>query len=371
MIKSLRDLICIFEKYGELIRIVDFVDWNYEIGDRTRKSHLSDSAGPALLFENIKSYAGFTVMTNGLGSYSRIAITLGKEPTTSFKEIVNVFKDRVANPVPPVLVEKGPIQENILIGDNVNLLKLPVPWWNREDAGRYIGTWHLNITKDPETRIRNIGIYRMQLLDSRKTAVSISPRSHLALHLSKAEKKGIPLEMAAAIGVDETLIMAGAAAVPFGVDEYHIAGRLRQAPVELIKCRTVDIEVPASAEIVLEGKILPEIRINEGPFLDYSGIPKGDPNALVFEVTCMMYRNNPIFRGAAIGAPGAEDHLLYSLLSDANCLDFHGSRIRQLMQNYLFKKGFFRTSQLAGMFRHLLVSGKKITGNTTGKAFLF
>src|SRR3990172_3070095 len=264
MIRDLRELVSNFEKHGELTRIKELVEWNHEIGDRTREVHSPDSPGPALLFENIKDYADCRVMTNGLGGYSRVGISLGLEPTTPLKAIVAVFRDRLKKPVQPVLVDNGPVQENILTGDDVDLLKLPAPWWNREDAGRYIGTWHLNITKDPETMIRNIGIYRMQLLDSRKTAVSISPGSHLALQLSKAEKVGIPLEMAVAIGVDENLIMAGAAAVPFGVDEYHIAGGLKQTPVELIRCRTVDVEAPACSEIVLEGNILPGVRVKEG-----------------------------------------------------------------------------------------------------------
>ena len=354
MIRDLRELVSNFEKHGELTRIKDLVHWNHEIGDRTRKVHSHDSPGPALLFENIKDYAGSRVMTNGLGAYSRMAICLALEPTTSFKKIVTVFRNRITKPVQPVFVDNRPVQENILTGNDVDLLKLPAPWWNREDAGRYIGTWHLNITKDPETKIRNIGIYRMQLLDSRKAAVSISPRSHLAIQLSRAEKAGMPLEMAVAIGVDETLIMAGAAAVPFGVDEYHIAGGLRQAPVELIQCQTVGLEVPAHSEIVLEGKILPGVRVPEGPFLDYAGIPKANPQAPVFEVSAIMFRNNPIFRGALIGQPGAEDHLLYALLSSADVLDFHGSRIRQKMQNILLKKGLFHAFQKMGTLKEVI-----------------
>lgn len=303
------------------------------------------------MFENIKDYPGSRILTNGLSSYSKMAIALGLEPATPFKDIVKIFKQRISHPIEPVLVDGGPVKENILTGNDVDLDKLPVPWWNRKDAGRYIGTWHLNITKDSETCTRNVGIYRMQLLGSRRTAISISPRSHISLHLKKAESKNVPLEMAVAIGVDETLIMSGAAAAPYGTDEYQLAGGLRQEPIALTRCHTVDIEVPASSEIVIEGKITPKIRIKEGPFLDYSGIPKSDPNGLVFEVSCVMYRDNPIFRGAAIGIPGAEDHLLLCLLSCTGCLDFHGSRLRQKIQNVLLRKGLFSTFQLMGRLR--------------------
>ena len=246
------------------------------------------------------------------------------------------------------MTEDARVKEVIYTEDGVDLLRLPVPWWNRADAGRYVGTWHLNITKDPETGVRNVGIYRMQLLGGRKTAVSVSPRSHLWLHLAKARSKGTSLEMAVAIGVDENIIMAAAAAPPYGTDEYSLAGGLCLEPIERTQCKTLALEVPASSEIVIEGQILPETRVKEGPFLDYSGIPNADPNALVFEVSALMSRREPIFRGAAIGAPGAEDHLLLSLLASAGCLDFHGSRVRQKIQNMLLRKKQFESFQRVG-----------------------
>lgn len=345
---TLRNFINLLEQNSELARIKDEVNCKYEIGERTRQAQRSDIKQPALLFENIKDYPGHSILTNGFGSHSRIALALGLAPATVFKEIVKVFRQRTSNSIKPVMVRESPFKENILKGEDVNLTKLPVPWWSRKDGGKYIGTWHLNITSDPETGIRNVGIYRMQLLSPRTTAISFSPRSHLAVHLSNAENKGNPLEMAVAIGVDELLIMAAAAAFPYGRDEFYISGALKQAPVELIKCQTIDLKIPASAEIVLEGKIYPDKRIKEGPFLDYSGTPNLNPAAFVFEVSCMMYRNNPIFRGTSVGIAGAEDHILLSLLSCAGYLDFHGSRIRQKIQNLLLRNDLFRAFQYLG-----------------------
>jgi UbiD family decarboxylase len=267
---------------------------------------------------------------------------------------VETFKERARRPIPPVMVADGAVEENVLLNNHVDLLQLPVPWWSKQDGGRYIGTWHLNITKERDSGARNTGIYRMQVIDERKTSISFSPKSHLARHLSKAEDKNEPLEMAVAIGVDETLIMAGAAALPYGSDEFNLAGGLAREPIKLLKCKTVDLEVPSSAEIVLEGRILPKVRIKEGPFLDYSGIPNSDERAAVFELTKVMFRNNPIFRGAAIGIPGSEDHLLFSLLSRVNYLDFHGSRLRQKIQNFLLAKGFFRQSQIVGSIKRII-----------------
>jgi len=339
------------ESAGELERVTDLVDWKYELGARSRR--ISQTA-PALLFENIKQYPGHQLLTNGLGTYSRIAIALGLEATTTFREIVDAFRRRLTHPVAPVSLGESPLLECVSTGNEVNLEKFPVPWFHQSDGGRYVGTWHLNVTKDPENGLRNIGVYRMQLLNAKTTAISVSPGSHLARHLAKAEKKGEALEMGVAIGVDETLIMAAAASPTYGADEYAIAGGLSREAIVLSECLTVGLEVPAFAEIVLEGKIRTDSKVMEGPFLDYAGIPKADPNARIFEVTCIMHRENPIFRGAAIGLPGGEDHLLFSLLSAADCLDFHGSGIRQRIQNGLLKKRAFNLFQYVGRLRQLL-----------------
>lgn len=353
--QDIRYFISTLEQEGEILRVKDEINWKYGIGDRTRETQVSGVNGKALLFENIKDYPGHKIFTNGLGSYSRIAMALGLNRQTSLEEIARVFAQRISNLVEPVLVEDATFRENIHTSTEVDLEKLPVPWWNQQDGGRYIGTWHLNITKDPDTGIRNVGIYRMQLIGPRTTAVSVSPRSHLAMHIERAERKGISLEMAVAIAVDETLIMAGAAAPPFGTDEFYLAGGLRKEPVELVPCRTIRLDVPASSEIVLEGTIDPNRRVSEGPFLDYAGIPKKDPHAYLYEVSSLMFRNNPIFRGTAVGLPGAEDHLLLSLLSRAGCLDFHGNRIRQKIQNKLIARGLFKTFQFTGRLRQKLV----------------
>jgi UbiD family decarboxylase len=160
--------------------------------------------------------------------------------------------------------------------------------------------------------------------------------------------------MAVAIGVNEALIMAAAAAPPYGTDEYYLAGGLSQESVILTKCQTVDLEVPASSEIVLEGKILPTLKIPEGPFLDYSGDSRVDSSGRVFEVSCLMHRDNPIFRGSAIGISGGEDHILFSLLSRSNCLDLHGSIVKQKIQNLFLKRGWLRAFQTAGKWKQFM-----------------
>ena len=347
----LREFIARLEDQGELLRVTEEVDWRFEIGDRTRNAQLHLKERPALLFENIKDYPGQRVFVNGISTKARMALALGLERETSGRELGEIFRKRIKNRIVPVVKEIAAAAENTMESEEVDLLAFPIPWWSPKDIGRYIGTWHLNITKDPEDGSRNVGVYRMQLLDRRKTAISISPRSHLGIHLGKAMQGGKPLEMATVIGAGEHFVMAAASAAPYRVDEMEIAGGLQESPVELRKCKTVDLEVPASAEIVLEGHIPPRERVSEGPYLDYAGIPKSNPSAPVFNVGCVTYRDNAVFRGTAVGHPGGEDHELYALLARANCVDFHGSRVRQMIQNLLLQYEFYETFQLMGRLR--------------------
>jgi len=339
---DLRRFIQALEDAGRLVRVREAIDWRFEIGRMTRESRAP------LLFENIKGYPEQRVFSNGLCDTGSIALALGLEFGTTRKALIAEAKKRAAAPVKPRLVETGPVLENIVQTSDVNLLQLPVPHWSNHDGGRYLGTWHINVTKHPETGSRNVGVYRMQLLGPWQATVSASPTSHLSRHVAKAEKQGRPLPMAVAIGVSETVVMAAAAAYPDGMDEYELAGGLAQEAVQLIQCQTVNVEVPAQCEIVIEGLIQPGVRVQDGPYFDYTGKPNTNPNAFLFEATRLMFRSNPIFRGTSIGLPGAEDHQLFAFLAELNLVDFHGSRIKQVVQDLLLKQHFFRTFQFAG-----------------------
>lgn len=338
---GLRDFIELLSRKGKLKRVSECVDWKFKIGEITRKNQVP------LLFDNIKDYPGHRVFTNGMSSQSCIALALGLERQSSQREIVREAKKRAANPVTPV-DGNSHTRVNVLEGREVDFLKLPVPQWNASESHRYIGTWHINVTKDPETGIRNVGTYRMQVLGPRHATLSTSHRSHLALHLAKAEKLGRPLEMAVAIGVSDVIVMAAAAGCAAGQDEYDLAGGLQERPVAIEKCPTVDVEVPAESEIVIEGVIQPGRRFPDGPYFDYAGKIDMNPNAFIFEARRMSFRDNPIFRGAAIGCPGAEDQELFSLLAQLNLFDFHGSRARRFVQKHLIANRLFSSFQFAG-----------------------
>lgn len=350
---ALRDFIAALDERGNLQRVREKVNWKYEIGAIARESK------KPLLFENIKDYPNKQLFTNGLVNNSSFALAIGvPEKEIKYKELAGAIKRGFENPIKPVFAHDPRAIDNC-ITQAIDLTVLPVPWWNEIEAGRYIGTWHLNISHDPETGSRNIGVYRMQIVALNQTTVSVSPRSHLALQISKAEKKGEALSMAVAIGIDERLIISAAAAPKYGIDEYALAGGLVGKPIELISCMTQPLEVPADAEIIIEGYIKPGVRLQDGPFLDYAGIPSTNPRAYLFEVTALLFRNDFIFRGTAVGRPGAEDHQLYSVLSSAGLTDFHGSRIRHSVQNFLLRHRAFKTFQLTGRFGQFM-GNKKI-----------
>lgn len=320
--RDLREFLECLDREGELARISEEVDWRYEIAAFTRLSYDMKPRGPALLFEKIKGYGqGYQVLTNGIGSYSRLALALGLPAHTLVKELIDSFKQRITTPLPPRMVNDGPVKENVILGQEVNLLKFPVPWWTPLDAGRYLGTWHANVSKNAETGVTNLGLYRMQVFDARHAGVGFLPRTHLGLHHSQREERNEPLEMAVVIGCDEAVIMAAMTGVPEPVDEYALAGGLRGEPLELVKCETVDLYVPAFAEIVLEGRILPHVRQPEGPFGEHTGYHGGGVRMRpVFEVTAITHRDQPIFRGHLCGKPVVESHIAFSIIASAGGL---------------------------------------------------
>lgn len=354
---NMRSFIEGLKEHGQLQRIERQVDWKYELGALTREARVP------LLFENIKDYPGHQVFTNGLINLSSIALALGMPSGTCRKDLVKELRRRIATPIPPVRLTGAPVERNVVEGPEIDLLKLPVPHWNKTDAGRYIGTWHVNISRDPDDHTYNLGVYRMQVLGPRQATISTSSKSHLGIHFAKAEAHGKPLETAVAIGVSEALFMAASAGYPCGKDEYELAGALQQKSSDLVKCQSIDLDAPADAEILIEGLIKPGVRVLDGPYFDYAGKATSNPKAFLFEASRMTFRDKPIFRGAIVGHPGAEDIQLFSVLSEVGLFDFHGSRARRALQIFFLKEGFFRAFQLAGRIGPAMLK----RGSTRGK----
>jgi UbiD family decarboxylase len=344
---DLRSFIRSLSERGLLQRVTEEVDVILQLGEIARERR------KPLLFENLKGYPGFSVFTNGLSSPAAIAAALDLPPTVSRADLAREIAIRASLLIAPAVVTNGPVLQNVETSD-VDLSRLPVPHWHPQDCGPYLGTWHINVTRDPESGERNVGVYRMQLLGPKHATVSTSPRSHLARHFAKAESSNQSLPMAVAIGVSETTMMAAAAATPQGVDEFALAGAFSKQPLRLVKCRTIDLEVPADAEIVIEGLIRCKARAVDGPYMDYAGVPSVNPLAFVFEATAILHRDDPIFRGTSIGQPGAEDHQLFAALADLSLVDFHNRRFKQRLQSFLLRRRMFEAFQFTGRMNNPL-----------------
>jgi UbiD family decarboxylase len=319
--RDLREWIDILEKENELARIKTEVDWNLEIGGVIRENE--DRGGPALLFENIKDYKDTIckkLFACSLSSFSRLALMLGLPKDTPYKDLIQIWRKRVKKPIKPIIVNTGPCKENILKGDEVDLFQFPTPHWQKLDGGRYIGTFHGVVTKDPDTGWVNVGTYRQMIHDKKTTTMSVAQGQHIWFHWRKYRPKGKNIPLAVAIGWDQVLPAVAASPVPTGVDEYDVMGALREAPVELVKCETVDLYVPASSEIVLEGEVITDRSkfITCGPFGEFTGYYGPANLRAPFKVNCITFRNDPILQGTILGIPIMEGHKVTSISQSAD-----------------------------------------------------
>lgn len=302
-----RQFSALLEREGELVRVAKRVDWDLELGAITRLA--CERQLPAILFENIKDYPGGKVLWGELGPtrpvvQGRVALALGMSKTTPWRDIVEETIRRMEHPIAPVVVDDGPCKENVVLGDDIDLLRFPVPWIHGVDGGRFIGTWHINVTQDPASGWVNWGMYRMMVQGPRQVGLRLQPRGQhggriFYQHFVSAKK---PMPVAIAIGADPLCTMAAAMPLPPERAEVEIAGALRQAPVELVRCETVPLMVPASAEIVIEGWVDPDARAFEGPFGEYLGYCAGSKASMPFvNVTAVTHRTDPVLAITNLG----------------------------------------------------------------------
>jgi len=363
---DLRDWMAALERAGELKKIRTEVDPILEIAeitDRVSKSAWGEPpsavrpGGPALLFQNVKGHPGHQVLINQFGSARRMNLALEVDSLDEVAERIRHFMD-VKSPqgfldkvkMLPMLAEMGkffpktvatgPCKE-VIRKDNLSLDYFPILQCWPKDAGRFI-TLPCVITRDPNSGKRNVGMYRMQVYDGQTTgmhwqrqkigaehyreslrraaqsawgqppsavpaaAVDIMARSSGGSVLAEGGPSG-RMEVAVAIGTDPALTFSAIVPAPPDVEEYLIAGFLRQKPVELVKCETVDLEVPANAEIILEGYVqLDELR-TEGPFGDHTGFYSLEDLYPVFHLTCVTHRKDPVYATTIVGKPPQED----------------------------------------------------------------
>lgn len=320
--KDLREFIRLLEGRGLLKRVKTEVSPELEITEIVDR--VVKRGGPALLFENVKGY-GIPVFINAFGTLERMALALDSEnldqvgrrlyrylemePPRSFWEGIKMLpRLKDISSYGPSLVKGGPCKE-VILKENFSLEKFPVlKCWPR-DGGRFI-TMPLVFTRNPDTGKQNVGMYRMQVFDAKTTGMHWHIHKHGARDFKTSAERGERLEVAVAIGADPAVVYAATAPLPEGIEEMLFAGFLRKKPVELIRCETVDLEVPAHAEIILEGYVDPEEQGLEGPFGDHTGYYSLADYFPVFHITCITHRENPIYHATVVGKPPMEDAFL-------------------------------------------------------------
>jgi 4-hydroxy-3-polyprenylbenzoate decarboxylase len=317
---SLSEYIDTLESLGKLHRVKTEVDTNLEIAEIMRRMMYSGDS-PAILFENVKGY-DIPVLGNAFGTMDLLKIALN---LSDFREIGKRITDLTKLKIPsnlfdklkmlprlselgdyaPKYVESGAVTERIET-EKADLNSLPILKSFPNDAGKFI-TFGLTITKHPETGIRNIGVYRIQIVNDQKAIMHWQTHKRGAQHYEIMKESSKPIETAIVIGTDPSTIFSGIAPVPEGMDKFFFSGIVRKKGVKLVKCKTVDLEIPASSEIVLEGYVDPnEMRI-EGPFGDHTGFYTPPEPYPTFNLTCLMKRKNPIYLTTVVGKPILED----------------------------------------------------------------
>ncbi|HKZ50253.1 MAG TPA: UbiD family decarboxylase [Dehalococcoidia bacterium] len=293
--KDVRSYIEALRRTGDLVDVTEEVDWDLEIGAIGRRAAVK--GGPAVLFRNIKDYPGFGILENALASWRRFAITVGLAPDTPLREILDQYEAlRARPPLEPIVVDDAPCKMVKITGEDIDLFRFPAPMLHEGDGGRYIGTWDIVVTRDIDGSHTNWGTYRFMLHTEDLLAGWPGPLSHLGRSLRQQYlPRKEPMPIAIVMGADPVCHIASATPYPRHAEEAAQAGGLRGEPVELIKCETSDLLVPAGAEIVIEGEVLPNYATMEGPYGEFPGYRSGTMGSgILVQVKAITHRPNPI-----------------------------------------------------------------------------
>jgi 4-hydroxy-3-polyprenylbenzoate decarboxylase len=317
---NLLEYINTIESIGELKRVKVEVNSELEVAEIMRRLMYSGKS-PAILFEDIKGY-DIPILGNAFGSIKRLQIALDLQDFSDIgKRIVDLTKLKMPSGVlnkikmlpklselseyGPKIIDNGPVQEKINT-NNPSFNKFPILKSFSKDAGRFI-TFGMTITKHPETEIRNIGVYRIQVINDKKAIMHWQIHKRSAQHYEILKESKKPIEVAVVIGSDPGTIFSSIAPVPEGLDKFLFAGISRKKGIKLVKCSTVDLEVPANAEIVFEGLVDPNNLEVEGPFGDHTGYYTPPDLYPAFTLTGIMQKEKPIYLTTVVGKPILED----------------------------------------------------------------
>ncbi|MBI3824333.1 MAG: UbiD family decarboxylase [Planctomycetes bacterium] len=324
---SLREYVERLQSLGEIQEVDIEVDWNLEMGAVIRRCY--ELQTPAPLFNRIKGIEpGFRVLgapagvskKNGL---VRIALSLGLPLDASAQQIIEALASaHRKTSIPPRRVATGPCKENKLLGGAVDLERLPVPYIHDGDGGRYLNTWGTIVVRTPNSRWTNWSITRIMLHGKRTLVGAVIPRQHLGIIFQQWKALGQPMPFVLASGTEPVIPFVSGMPLDENVDEAGYIGGYLGEPIDVVDCETVDLQVPATSEMVIEGTVSPTETAWEGPMGEYSGYlsPGGGMPSPIFTVSAVTYRNNPILPVIAAGEPIEENHTCWGLTVSAQLL---------------------------------------------------
>ena len=320
--ESLGEYVSVLDKAGQLTRVKVKVNPDLEVAEILRRLMYKGNQ-PAILFEHVEG-STMPILGNAFGTMERLHLAL---EMNDFTEIGGRVTDLTKMKMPagmlnkikmlpklseiadygPKYVESGPVTEVVQNAENVSLNTMPILKSFSGDAGRFI-TFGITVTKHPDTDIRNMGVYRIQILDEKKAIMHWQIHKRGAHHYQiSRERQGKKIEVAIVIGADPATIFSAVAPVPEGMDKFLFAGIARKRGIKLVKCKTVDLEVPVNSEIVLEGYVDPEDIRMEGPFGDHTGYYTPPEPYPTFTLTGIMRKSSPIYLTTVVGKPILED----------------------------------------------------------------
>ena len=326
-LRDLRAYVEALDELGEVQHIDAEVSLDYELGAIVRRSY--DLMAPAPLFTNLTGVEpGFRVLGAPAGVsaqpglyLSRVALSLGLPPQASGSDIVAALvAARGARPIPPRVVPTGPCKEVIALGDDIDLGRLPAPLLHGNDGGRFINTYGIVVARTPDGSWTNWSISRTQWLDARRMRSLVIPTQHIGVIRAMWRERGEDMPVAVAMGVEPVIPFVGGMPLPEGVNEADFIGAYLGEPVDVVRCETVDLEVPATAEIVIEGTISMSETAPEGPMGEFAGFtyPGESTPQPICHVSAFTHRRDPILPVAVAGHPVEENHTAWGI---PNCAE--------------------------------------------------
>jgi 4-hydroxy-3-polyprenylbenzoate decarboxylase len=310
---DLREWLVEAERLGE-VRIVRDASWQEDIG-LVAEAILRAENGPCVVFEDIQDCpTGYRLLLNMFAGRRR-NMTLGFPTHLSKWELSDSYRSAYLTSqrnIPHEIMETGPVFENVLTGENIDVTKFPSPVWHEKDGGRYIGTGTYSITQDPDEGWYNAGAYRGQVFDKTTVGILMAAGHHGAIHFDKYCKRGEPMPVAMVVGGDPLAFLLGGLEAPYGTFEFDLIGGMRGRAEKMVRGKITGLPIPANAEIVIEGFVHPDRKLVEGPFGEWTGHYAGGAKPCpVIDIKAIYHRNNPILLGVPPMGAGSDEMARY------------------------------------------------------------